>query len=315
MFVLCVAAICMGITFASDTCDVDSGDDATYTETIESASDANNGYIRRIESSGCPNYVTSPVGDNPNDATEQDKDYEIPAYPCFSTDKYDVTCVGGPVGITLNGISVLSYFPGTCGLDAVEEEGDTFDVCSGHASQDGDYHYHVTPSCLLDQMGDYDNVTAHSPLIGWAFDGFPIYGPHGPEGDLIYPCNHTDADSSACLDSCGGTEQYEIDGFLYHYHLVGPIGDLSSSPTDPLPDSSMQPYTIGCLKGVVYDYSFWAGSDNGGSCSRDGYNSSYTASATDGVTDFYDNGLDNAGSVVVGKWAMMAVTACFVMFV
>merc|ERR1719228_111880 len=174
------------------TCNVDVGDDATYTETIKSASDANNGYVRRIVSTGCPNYPTSPVGENPNDATVQDKDYEIMAYPCFSDmSEYDLTCTGGPVGITLNGISILSLYPGTCDEDAVVLEGDTFDSCSGHASQSGDYHYHVTPSCLLDQMGDYSNVTEHSPQIGWAFDGFPVYGPHGPGGDLIYPCNHS----------------------------------------------------------------------------------------------------------------------------
>ena len=38
-------------------------------------------------------------------------------------------------------------------------------------------HYHIpTPASagLLEW-----NTTAHSPLIGWAFDGFPIYGPYG----------------------------------------------------------------------------------------------------------------------------------------
>jgi len=275
---------------STSTCNTASGNDSTYTEAIESAVGANNGYVRHIEASGCPNYPTSPVGDNPDYASEQDKDYEIQAYPCFSdSDDYDVTCIDGPVGITLNGISVLSYYPGTCGDDAVVEEGDTFDQCSGHAAESGDYHYHITPSCLLDQMGDYDNVAEHSPLIGWAFDGFPIYGPYGPGGDLIYPCSHSSADESACLDECGGTEQYEIDGFLYHYHMVGPVGDLVSEPTDPVPGTDMKPYTVGCLKGVVFDWSFWEGTDNGASCLRDGYNSTYTATAADGVTDVYSS--------------------------
>merc|ERR1719356_268482 len=178
-------------------------------------------------------------------------------------------------------------FPGTCGSDAVVLEGDTFDSCSGHSSSEGIYHYHVTPSCLLDQLGDYYNVTEHSPQIGWAFDGFPVYGPHGPGGDLIYPCNHTLANASACLDDCGGTEQYVIDDFLYHYHIVGPIGDLVSSPVDPLPNTSMVPYTIGCFKGVVYDWSILQGDDNNATCDRDGYKPSYTATVTEGVTAIY----------------------------
>ena len=131
-------------------------------------------------------------------------------------------------------------------------------------------------------------------MIGWAFDGFPIYGPHGPGGDLIYPCSHLSANNASCLDECGGTGQYEIDGFLYHYHLVGPLGDMESEPCSPLPDSSMQPYTIGCFKGVVYDWSILSGSGNGASCESNGYKSTYTASATEGVTAIY--GLTTTGS-------------------
>ena len=152
-------------------------------------------------------------------------------------------------------------------------------------------------------------MTDHSPLIGWAFDGFPIYGPHGPGGDLIYPCTHSSADSSACLDECGGTDDYVIDGFLYHYHIVGPIGDLTSSPTDPLPDDSMQPYTIGCFKGVVYDWSIVSGSDNGASCDSDGYNASYTATATEGVTDIYVSTSSDSGAVMVGGWTALMLAA------
>lgn len=158
MSLLLVLALFPVDSEADTTCDVTVGDDATYIETIESASSANNGYVRRIQSTGCPNYAHSTL--NPNYAVHQDKDFKIQAYPCFSNSAdYDVTCTGGAVGITLNGISVFSMFPGTCGSDAVALEGDTFNACSGHSSHAGEYHYHVTPSCLLDQLGDYYNVT------------------------------------------------------------------------------------------------------------------------------------------------------------
>ena len=57
------------------------------------------------------------------------------------------------------------------------------------------YHHHVNPVCLRAQLND--NVTAvstgrlgtqyaektsgwtHSPILGWAFDGYPVYGPYG----------------------------------------------------------------------------------------------------------------------------------------
>merc|ERR1712136_509551 len=92
---------------------------------------------------------------------------------------------------------------------------------------------------------------------------------------------------SACLGECGGTEQYEINGFLYHYHIVGPVGDLESSPTDPLPDSSMQPYTIGCFKGVVYDWSILAGGSVEQNCNRTGVTSSFEAAALEGITEIW----------------------------
>jgi hypothetical protein len=284
---LFVVAVTVAVASGGTDCNYNVGDDASYDESIEAASDANNGFIRRITSTGCPNYITAPVGDNENHPEYQDKNYSINAYPCFASSSYNVTCTGGDVGITLNGVSILSYYPGTCGEDAVTEEGDTFDKCSGHASVDGTYHYHVTPSCLLDQLDDYYDVTEHSPLIGWAFDGFPVYGPHTHGGALIYPCNHTLANASRCVDWCGGTEQYEIDGFKYHYHLLGPIGDLQTEPTSPLPNNTMQPYTIGCLKGVVYDWSMIAGTSNGATCDGDGYKTEYTPNATEGVTSTY----------------------------
>merc|ERR1719295_908053 len=104
----------------------------------------------------------------------------------------------------------------------------------------------------------------------------------------MYVCDHEDADDTYCLDECDGTSQYEIDGFLYHYHFQGPLGDLTSSPLDPLPGTDRSPHSIGCLKGVIIDWSLMGTTDNGGKCSSDGYNAStYTATATEGVTSVY----------------------------
>ena len=74
-------------------------------------------------------------------------------------------------------------------------ETQTFDSCVGHQPQSGDYHYHANPLCLRAQLGDnitvlrttrtgsvYQESTAPwkpSPILGWAIDGYPIYGPYG----------------------------------------------------------------------------------------------------------------------------------------
>lgn len=73
-------------------------------------------------------------------------------------------------------------------------EAQTFDACGGHQPQSGQYHHHAAPVCLREQLNDNveriaDRRTGpvfrekpapwtHSPILGWAFDGYPIYGPY-----------------------------------------------------------------------------------------------------------------------------------------
>jgi hypothetical protein len=75
---------------------------------------------------------------------------------------------------------------------ATGAEGPILDGGFGHPAPDGGYHYHANPRALRFQLGDnlYYNATNdtyteattnlhHSPLLGWAYDGYPIYGPYG----------------------------------------------------------------------------------------------------------------------------------------
>jgi len=92
---------------------------------------------------------------------------------------------GGGPGVRGDGIWVRNAYWG---------EWQTFDACVGHQPPDGMYHHHATPNCLRAQLGD--NIEAvrsgrngtthrekpgpwhHSPILGWALDGYPIYGPY-----------------------------------------------------------------------------------------------------------------------------------------
>jgi hypothetical protein len=74
-------------------------------------------------------------------------------------------------------------------------EAQTFDGCNGHQPGSGMYHHHANPICLRAQLEDnveplrtlrtgivYREKAApytHSPILGWSFDGYPIYGPYG----------------------------------------------------------------------------------------------------------------------------------------
>ena len=79
--------------------------------------------------------------------------------------------------------------------DALWGEATTFDKCFGHQPPSGMYHHHVQPICLRAQLDDNVDVVRasrtgtvykekklalkHSPILGWSFDGYPIYGPYG----------------------------------------------------------------------------------------------------------------------------------------
>jgi hypothetical protein len=58
--------------------------------------------------------------------------------------------------------------------DDTAEDGSTR---SGTYTEGGPYHYHAYPVQLGAQLGD--TGAQHSPLLGFAFDGNPIYGPYG----------------------------------------------------------------------------------------------------------------------------------------
>lgn len=50
-------------------------------------------------------------------------------------------------------------------------EADTFDLCGGHSTAKGIYHYHSTAGCLQEQAVIQAGTSAsgHSALLGWAY--------------------------------------------------------------------------------------------------------------------------------------------------
>jgi hypothetical protein len=77
----------------------------------------------------------------------------------------------GPIGIAVNGVVFFNPFD-MGNTDATN----MMDRCCGHPNQDNQYHYHKYPICLNSPWADEGK--AHSPLIGFAFDGYPVYGPY-----------------------------------------------------------------------------------------------------------------------------------------
>jgi hypothetical protein len=141
----------------------------------------------------------------------------LPANPILADQPI---CAPGAVGILLTG-SVLFNALDAPGRDAVAHE--VQDSCQGHPQESGVYHYHWITTCIDDKR----LPDGHSALVGYALDGFGIFGRYGEKGELL---------SSSDLDACHGhTHAIPWDGkmvVMYHYHATWDF-----------------PYTIGCLRG------------------------------------------------------------------
>lgn len=169
-----------------------------------------------IHTKGIPAYPTGPFLDgNPSQASDQNAIFKIPLNPTKNTGTLKAT-TGGNIGIFINGVALFDYRDGVawnnttsalCGgpgnppcpggmgatqawnRDAIPAERAGFDCSKAHPAM-GNYHHHQNPSAfkldknvisticnLYDADGLYAiDSTKHSPLIGFAYDGFPIYG-------------------------------------------------------------------------------------------------------------------------------------------
>lgn len=138
---------------------------------------------RIIRSNGIPNHKTGqfPNPGNPNKITAQKHEYRVPANPKMA-DK--ITPMHGEFGVAINGVpfdpGAGEFYQGEPGwqyepLSGAIELG--IDVSHAHVQPTGKYHYHGLPTGLLDSVKL--DVSKHSPLIGWAADGFPMYAVYG----------------------------------------------------------------------------------------------------------------------------------------
>lgn len=128
-----------------------------------------------------PGYDIGPWQGNPNQPANQNFVFRIPRMPERAAGAHTPTPLGH-IGVWTNGVSIFnakdarSYMNRNIwNQNAIVVEGPSFDACLGHPAGNGEYHHHLNPRCLYD---DQDS-SRHSPLIGFAFDGFPIYGAYG----------------------------------------------------------------------------------------------------------------------------------------
>lgn len=169
-----------------------------------------------VSATGIPAYITGPFQDgNPSLATAQNKIFKVSLTPAQNTGTPTAT-TGGNIGIFINGVALFDYRDGVawnnntnalCGgpgnpacpggpmttqawnRDAIPAERAGFDCAKAHPAM-GNYHHHQNPSAFNLDLNVIStvcdtypadglyviNANEHSPLLGFAYDGFPIYG-------------------------------------------------------------------------------------------------------------------------------------------
>ncbi len=163
-----------------------------------------------VESQGYPNHPTAifPNSRNPNRIRVQDFHFRFPLEPRRAETITRVPM--GPIGMALNGVVFFNPFEAG-GMNAIEGYSEVWlDSCCGHPEQRGVYHYHKFPSCLKTPFPDEGR--GHSPVIGFAFDGFPVHGPYEEEGRMA-----RDLTGDRALDVCNGHDDPTRG---YHYHVT-----------------------------------------------------------------------------------------------
>jgi phosphatidylethanolamine-binding protein (PEBP) family uncharacterized protein len=144
--------------------------------------------------------------------------WRIPLAPAIAATP--TSAVDGPIGVAVNGVPIFNPCKqGGC------QNGDTkvlgeLDICNGHAGRADDYHYHAAPLCLM--AGKPASYWDTHPL-GWALDGFAIFG-----------YNNADGTPASRDGICGGnTSTVPNAPAGYSYHVT---------------DAS--PYVLSCLRGT-----------------------------------------------------------------
>ena len=144
--------------------------------------------------------------------------WKIPLSPAVSAST--TTAIDGPIGVAINGVPIFNPCKqGGC------QNGDTkvlgeLDVCNGHAGRADDYHYHAAPTCL---MAGKPTAYWDTHPLGWALDGFAIYGYNNADGSVAPRDGVCGGNTSAAANGPAG----------YSYHVT---------------DAS--PYVLSCFRGT-----------------------------------------------------------------
>jgi hypothetical protein len=209
-----------------------------------------------VNASGVPTHSVGPFPGNPAYPSNRNRTFEIPRTPQPASTH---TSTGlGAIGVMVNGVpffnaaDAMSYNnQNVWHQNANVVEKASFDPAPGHPApvqggtgnpSPGVYHYHQAPVALINQLDPGNTGQHHSPLIGFAFDGYPIYGSYGNKNaDGTGGIEHMDSSyalrsitqrttlpngSTASSPGPAVSAQYPLGYYLEDYEFVASSGEL-----------------------------------------------------------------------------------------
>jgi len=209
-----------------------------------------------VTSNGIPDYTY--IETSPGQPTDSDNTFSIPASPTIADTVTPVPVIGS-AAVTLGGIPIFGPTEGTGG--DVESIPGILSDCGSHNGPTG-FHIHlILSSSETDCLFTPEEVAAEPQLVGYAFDGFPIYTGMDQytsswelTDEALFATDtwaaHTYVEGSGDLDECNGLT--DADG-NYAYYTTATF-----------------PYILGCYVGVVDLEASGGGGGGGGDGGQDG---------------------------------------------
>ncbi len=210
-----------------------------------------------VTSNGIPDYTY--IETSPGQPTDRGHSFSFPSSPTVADTVTAIPYIGTSA-VTLGGIPIFGPTEGTGG--DVESLPGILSDCGSHNGPSG-FHIHlILTSSETDCLFTPEEVAAAPQLVGYAFDGFPIYT--GADqytsswqltDESLFATDtwaaHTYVEGSGDLDECNGLT--DADGNYAYY------------------TTETFPYLMGCYRGVVdLDTAGGGGGQGGGNAAGGG---------------------------------------------
>jgi hypothetical protein len=186
-----------------------------------------------VTSKNLPNHPTARFpGLNPSYIQEMTRTYRLPLEPVINpaavamNDRDENRALPmGPIGIAVNGVVFFNPFDA-----GMRDASSIMDYCCGHPNPDNQYHYHKYPICVNTPF--VDKGDAPSQVIGFAFDGLPVYGPYQSAGVMAKDSTTNPLNAfNACYDAVRGWH-YHVTPGRFPYLIGGYFAKVESSDID-----------------------------------------------------------------------------------